>query len=326
MTGLKQQLMLRVENDLKGIEAALNENLKPHLDLVRQTASHLIFSGGKRIRPLLTVLSARICGYNDEFINKFSTITEFLHTATLLHDDVVDGASIRRGKPVAHSIWGAPITVLVGDFLLARALSIAAETKSPEIIRVIAEITENMCQGEILQLVKKGDIHLTEPEYMDMIKRKTGFLIQGACQTGAILAKATDEEESKLAKFGHHLGIVFQIADDLLDYTSDTQVLGKTIGADLKEGKLTLPVIYTLKKSTPQNRAWIERIITQKEFSEDEFEKLIILMQDSGGIQYCRDVAEKHIAQAKNIIRTFDPSETRETLIMLADYTLNRNA
>lgn len=326
MTGLKQQLMLRVENDLKGIEAALNENLNPHLDLVRQTASHLIFSGGKRIRPLLTVLSARICGYSDEFINKFSTITEFLHTATLLHDDVVDGASIRRGKPVAHSIWGAPITVLVGDFLLARALSIAAETKNPDIIRVIAEITENMCQGEILQLIKKGDIHLTESEYMDVIKRKTGFLIQGACQAGAMLAGATDEEESKLAEFGHHIGIVFQIADDLLDYTSDTQVLGKAIGADLKEGKLTLPVIHTLKKSTPENRAWIERIITQKEFSEDKFEKLIKLMRDSGGIQYCRDVAEEHIDLAKNIIRTFDPSETRETLIMIADYTLNRNA
>ena len=138
MTGLKKKLTLRVEEDLQAIETALNENLNPHLDLVRKTASHLIFSGGKRIRPLLNMLSARLCGYTDEFIKKFSTIIEFLHTATLLHDDVVDGASIRRGKPVAHSIWGAPVTVLVGDFLLARALSIASETQNPKIIKIIS--------------------------------------------------------------------------------------------------------------------------------------------------------------------------------------------
>ena len=326
MTGLKQQLTLRVENDLKNIEAALNENLTPHLDLVRQTASHLIFSGGKRIRPLLNMLSARLCGYTDEFIKKFSTIIEFLHTATLLHDDVVDGASIRRGKPVAHSIWGAPVTVLVGDFLLARALSIASETQNPKIIKVIAEITESMCQGEILQLVKKGDIHLTEAEYMDVIKRKTGFLIQGACQTGAILAGASAETENKLSKYGYHIGIVFQIADDLLDYTAKTSVLGKSVGADLKEGKLTLPVIYTLAHTNPKDRAWMEDLITRKDFSADEFETLIKLIKDTGGIRYCREVAENHIDQAKNIIRSFPSSQTSETLIMIADYTLNRNA
>ncbi|MGB9498662.1 MAG: polyprenyl synthetase family protein [Dissulfuribacterales bacterium] len=326
MTGLKQQLTLRVENDLKDIETALKDNLNPHLDLVRQTASHLIFSGGKRIRPLLNMLSARLCGYTDEFIKKFSTIIEFLHTATLLHDDVVDGASIRRGKPVAHSIWGAPVTVLVGDFLLARALSIASETQNPKIIKVIAEITESMCQGEILQLIKKGDIHLTETQYMDVIKRKTGFLIQGACRTGAILAGACAETENKLSKYGYHIGIVFQIADDLLDYTANTSVLGKSVGADLKEGKLTLPVIYTLAHTNPDNRAWMERVITRKNFSGDEFKTLIKLMEDTGGIRYCREIAKDHINQAKNIIRTFEPSETRKTLIMIADYTLNRNA
>ena len=326
MSGLKQKLILLVKDDLQDIEEALNQNLNPHVEMVRETAGHLIFSGGKRIRPLLNMLSARLCGYTDEFIKKFSTIIEFLHTATLLHDDVVDDATIRRGKPVAHSIWGAPVTVLVGDFLLARALHIAAETESPKIIKVIAEITESMCQGEIIQLIKKGDIRLTEKEYMDVIQRKTGFLIQGACQTGAILAGAPIEVENKLSEYGYHIGIVFQIADDLLDYTSDTKVLGKAIGADLKEGKLTLPVIYTLENAGTKDRAWMEKVITNKNFTDNEFKKLIQLMHDIGGIRYCRKVAENHIQQAKKIIQSFPSSQTTETLLLIADYTLNRNA
>jgi octaprenyl-diphosphate synthase len=326
MSGLKQKLMLLVEEDLKDIEAALNQNLNPHVEMVRETAGHLIFSGGKRIRPLLNMLCARLCGYTDEFIKKFSTIIEFLHTATLLHDDVVDNAAIRRGKPVAHTIWGAPVTVLVGDFLLARALHIAAETENPKIIKVIAEITESMCQGEIIQLIKKGDLRLTEKEYMDVIQRKTGFLIQGACQTGAILAGAPIEVENKLSEYGYHIGIAFQIADDLLDYTSDTKVLGKAIGADLKEGKLTLPIIHTLENAGAKDRVWMEKMITGKNFTDNEFKKMIQLMHDTGGIRYCREIAENHIRDAKNIIASFPSSKTTETLLLIADYTLNRNA
>lgn len=326
MSGLKQKLTERVEADLADIENALHQNLTPHVDMVRETAGHLIFSGGKRIRPLLNMLCARLCGYNDDFIKKFCTIIEFLHTATLLHDDVVDDASIRRGKPVAHTIWGAPVTVLVGDFLLARALNIAAETGNPKIIRVIAEITESMCQGEILQLVRKGDVSLTEAEYMDVILRKTGFLIQGACQTGAILADAPPDVEKKLADYGYHIGMVFQIADDLLDYTADTKVLGKAVGADLREGKLTLPVIHALIETTPENRDWMRKIILEKEFTSDEFQRLIRLMNDTGSIRYCRDRAESHVRQARDIIASFPPSPTAETLSMIADYTLNREA
>ena len=326
MNGLKQRLMSRVEADLRDIENALYQNLTPHVEMVRETAGHLIFSGGKRIRPLLNMLCARLCGYTDDFIKKFSTIIEFLHTATLLHDDVVDDAAIRRGKPVAHAIWGAPVTVLVGDFLLARALNIAVETGNPKIIRVIAEITESMCQGEILQLVRKGDFRLTEAEYMDVIRRKTGYLIQGACQTGAILAGAPLDVEKKLADYGHHIGMVFQIADDLLDYTADTAVLGKTVGADLREGKLTLPVIHTLEKVDAGDRDWMGKIITEKKFTSAEFDRLIQLMNDTGSIRYCRDVAGTHIREAREIIATFPPSPTAKTLTMIADYTLNRDA
>ncbi len=326
MTGLKQKLIKRVESDLYDIESALRQSLTPHLDLVAQTAGHLIFSGGKRLRPLLNMLSARLCGYSDPFIKRFSTIVEFLHAATLLHDDVVDGAAMRRGKTAAHLIFGAPVTVLVGDFLLARALSIAAETQNPKIIRVIAEITESMCQGEIVQLVRKGDVRLTESQYMDVIRRKTGYLIQGACQTGAIIAAAPKEVEQKLADFGYHIGIAFQIADDLLDYTSDTKVLGKRIGADLKEGKLTLPVIYSLDKADAHDKQWMTQMIQRMNFSDDEFRHLVNLLYHYGGIDYCQKIAADHVRLAKAIMSTFEPSDTRETLMLIADYTLLRQS
>jgi octaprenyl-diphosphate synthase len=325
MTGLKEQLLSRVEKDLAAIETALDQSLNPHVGLVRDVAGHLIFSGGKRIRPLLNVLSARLCGYKDPFIYPFSTIVEFLHTATLLHDDVVDGADLRRGKPVAHTLYGAPVTVLVGDFLLARGLSIAAKTGNPEIIRVIADITENMCQGEIQQLVKKGDTSLTEAEYMDVIQRKTGFLIQGACETGALIAGAPSETSKSLARFGYHVGMVFQIADDLLDYTADTRDLGKTVGADLREGKLTLPVIHALQKATPKDRKWIKRLIGHPDFTDVEFARLKDRLNHYGGIDYAVTVAGTHVADAAKILGAFPPSETRDTLGMIAEYTLARH-
>ncbi len=324
MTGLKQKLLDQVEPDLEKIETALHENLTPYLDLVKQTAGHLIFSGGKRLRPLLIILCARICGHESAFISKFASIFEFLHTATLLHDDVIDGAAMRRGKPVAHAIWGAPITVLVGDFLLARAMSIAAESENMKIIHVVSEMTEGMSQGEILQLIRKGDIHVSEEDYMTIIRRKTGILIEGACRTGAMLAGADAEKEAALTAYGGHLGIVFQIADDILDYTADTTVLGKAIGADLKEGKLTLPVIHTLKKADPRDRQWLEAVITNPEFSSADFAGLIDLLGKYGGIAYARKVAAEHVRAAKERLHIFEPSPTRDILYMVADYALDR--
>ncbi|MBW2670019.1 MAG: polyprenyl synthetase family protein, partial [Deltaproteobacteria bacterium] len=182
MNDIKHKILNLVKDDLSEIEVALKQNLNPHFDLVSQIAGHILFSGGKRLRPLLMVLSARICGYDGNYEKTFSTIFEYLHAATLLHDDLVDEATLRRGKPVANSIWGNAIAVLVGDFLLARSLSIAAETKRPDVIKVVAEITENMSQGEIHQLMKKGCIDLTEKEYMEIIRRKTAVLFQGTCR------------------------------------------------------------------------------------------------------------------------------------------------
>ncbi len=256
----------------------------------------------------------------------YSTIFEYLHAATLLHDDLVDGATLRRGKPVAHSIWGNPITVLAGDFLLGRSLSISAETGLPKVIKIIAKITEDMSQGEIHQLIRMGNLDLTEDEYMEIIRRKTAVLMQGACWTGALIATASEREEKALSEYGFNLGIAFQMADDLLDYTSDTSILGKEIGIDLKEGKLTLPVIYSLKKVNSEDRIIMEKIITDKNFSFNDFKILIGLLEKCGGLEYTKRLASEHIEKAKKSILFFKPSATKDLLLNIADYALVREA
>ena len=326
MSDLKHKILALVKDDLLEIEAALEQNLNPYLDLVSKIAGHILFSGGKRIRPLLMVLSAKICGYDGDYDKTFSTIFEYLHAATLLHDDIVDEATLRRGKPVAHSIWGSATAVLVGDFLLARALSISAETERPDIIKVVAEITESMSQGEIHQLMRKGSLDISEEEYMEVIRCKTAVLFQGACLVSALLADATKEEGTALSQYGFNLGIAFQMADDLLDYTLDTSVLGKEVGADLKEGKLTLPVIYSLKEAGVKDRIQMEKIITNRNFSVDDFERLIELMKKYGGQTYTQNLAAEYVKIAKDALGVFEPSKTREILMMLADYTLARKA
>jgi len=326
MSDIKHKILALVKDDLREIETALEENLNPHLDLVSKIAGHILFSGGKRLRPLLTVLSARICGYDGDYDKTFSTIFEYLHAATLLHDDLVDQATLRRGKPVAHSIWDNATTVLVGDFLLARALSIASETELPNVIRIVAEITENMSQGEIHQLMRKGSLDLTEKEYMEIIRRKTAVLFQGACRVSALIAGAPKEKEIALSDYGFNLGIAFQMVDDLLDYTLDTGVLGKEVGADLKEGKLTLPVIYSLKAADAEDRAQMETIIKNRDFSVHVFKKLISLIKKYGGQKYTEKLAAEYVRNAKDALAVFNNSKTKDILLMIADYTLARNA
>ncbi len=326
MKDLKTRILENVKDDLEAIEAELKANLNPNLDLVAQVAEHILFSGGKRLRPLLMVLAARICGYSGTYDKTFSTIFEYLHAATLLHDDLIDGAKMRRGQPVAHSIWGNETAVLVGDFLLARGLSIAAETEKPKVIKVIANITENMSQGEIDQLQHKGRLDLTESEYMEVIRRKTAVLFEGACRISAILADADQAKEDALSSYGFNLGMAFQMADDLLDYTHDSKPLGKTVGADLKEGKLTLPVIYALTAAEPGDRSAMEKTITNSDFSDEEFKILIEHLDKYGGITYTQTKAAEHIRIAKQALAVFDASDTKDILLDVADYALARKA
>jgi octaprenyl-diphosphate synthase len=287
-------------------------------------AGHILFSGGKRLRPLLMVLSARMCSYNGNYEKTFSTALEYLHTATLLHDDLVDGATLRRGKTVAHATWGNSITVLVGDYLLARALSISAGTGRLRVVQVLAELTENMSQGEVHQLMRKGDIKLTEDEYLVIIRRKTAVLFEAACQVSAIIADAPEDREKALAEYGFNLGIAFQMADDLFDYTLQTSDFGKEVGADLREGKLTLPVIYALKQANSRDRDLMIKIIGNTDFTTDDFKTLLDLLVKYGGIDYTQETAASYIDTAKNALAVFEPSPTKETMLDIADYALQR--
>jgi octaprenyl-diphosphate synthase len=325
MKGLKDQILGDVAEDLSAIEEALVENLDPYLPFVSHVAKYIMFSGGKRIRPLLMVLSARLCGYQGNYDKTLSVVFEYLHAATLLHDDVVDGAEVRRGNPVAHSIWGAPGTVLAGDFLLARSIAIAAQTDQIAILDVLAHTTAEMSEGEIDQLLRRQDLSTDEEQYMEVIKRKTAYLIRAACQTGALLANAPEDQVDALVHFGYHLGMAFQLVDDLLDYTADAQVLGKATGTDLTEGKLTLPVIYALQHSTVEDRNRMETIIRGATFSQKEFDSILQLVGRYGGIAYTRRKAKEHIDRAKRCLGIFDVSKTRRLLEDLADYVVVRN-
>ena len=322
--GLKQRIIEQVATDLEKVEIALEHHLNPNLELVRQIASHLLFSGGKRLRPLLMIHSARLCGYNNGFEIQFSIIFEYLHAASLLHDDVVDEADIRRGKKAAHTKWSAPKVVLTGDFLMARALDIAAKIKEPDIISVIAKITRDMSQGEIDQLTKKGKLDLSEKEYLEVIKRKTAVLIQGGCQCGAILAKAEKEKEDALNQYGFHLGMAFQMADDLLDYTASAKELGKNPGADMREGKLTLPMIHSLANAEPDDKKWMQDAIAATQFNPDQFEKLKEKLYKYKGIEYTQKRAQDHVKKAKACLNSFHDCQSKQLLCLIADYSIER--
>lgn len=325
MKDLKEEILESVHQDLDEIEVALTENLKPYLPLVSHVANYIMFSGGKRIRPLLMVLSARLCGYKGGYDKTLSVVFEYLHVASLLHDDLVDGADVRRGNPVAHSIWGNPATVLVGDFLLARSIAIAAQANSTSIINVLAHTTVQMSGGEIHQLLNLRDLTMGETDYMEVIRRKTAYLIQAACQVGALISEAPEEQVQALADYGHHLGIAFQMIDDLLDYTADAGVLGKATGTDLREGKLTLPVIYALNRATSEDRRRLETIIGDSDITESDFETVLELIKKYGGIAYTRERAQEYIEQAKKSLDIFDASKPRTLLKQLADYVIVRN-
>jgi octaprenyl-diphosphate synthase len=325
MNDLKDRIIKSVGDDLKAIETALKENLNPHIDLVRKVAGHIIFSGGKRLRPLLMVLSARLCNYKGGREIDFATIFEYLHAATLLHDDIIDGAPRRRGQPVANTIWDSPTVILTGDFLLARSLTIASKTGDPRAISTIANITEEMSQGEIQQLHRKGALDLSEEEYMEIIRRKTAVLFQGACRIGAMIAGVASEREKALAEFGSRLGMAFQMADDLLDYSLDSKTLGKEVGADLKEGKLTLPVIHSLANASGDDRAWMENLIKNCLFEPDDFKRLIGMLETYGGITYTRRLAGEAVRSAKDALAAFPMSGPKKILLDIADYALTRN-
>jgi octaprenyl-diphosphate synthase len=293
-----KSILRELEGEVAAINQALAANLQTHVPFIAQVGRHILLSGGKRIRPLLFLLSARLCGCRGDHLVDFSTIFEYLHAATLLHDDVVDAATVRRGLSTANTIWGNQAVILVGDFLLAKSLSLAVETDRLKVLQVLAHTTTLMAEGEILQLLHTGNLDLTEDQYYEVINRKTAALMAAACQIGAILGGVGEAQEEALRQFGLNLGITFQLVDDILDYTGDEKELGKPVINDLKEGRITLPFIHALAHLGEADRRRLREIAGN--LTPELAPELLALLQKSGSLDYARDQARHYTLLAQD--------------------------
>ncbi|HIE33301.1 MAG TPA: polyprenyl synthetase family protein [Thermodesulfobacteriaceae bacterium] len=320
----KERLLSAIAEDLKKIEAALGAVQASQVPFINEVSHYILFAGGKRLRPLLTVLCARLCGYEDEQIYRLSVLFEYLHAATLLHDDVVDGAEFRRGRKAAHNLWGNQATILVGDYLYARALRIAVEEGNFDILKVVTQTTLLMSEGEVLQLLNCDNTGLTEKEYEDVIFRKTAALISAACECGGIMAGISDKEREALREFGRHLGLAFQITDDLLDYLGVSEETGKDIGTDFKEGKVTLPLLYTLNQASESDRTRLLSLLRDTEPSRETFREAVEIINRYRGFEYTRQRAEVEVERALSHLFVFSQNPTRDLLENLARYILVR--
>lgn len=300
------ELLAALAPDIAAINRALEANLTTHVPFISQVGRHILLSGGKRVRPLLFVLSARLCGCRSNHLADFSTIFEYLHAATLLHDDVVDAATVRRGTSTANTIWGNQAVILVGDFLLAKALSLAVTTDRLKVLKVLAHATTMMAEGEILQLLHARNLDLTEEEYFEVIHRKTAVLMSAACQIGAIVSGAPPEQEEALARFGLNLGLTFQLVDDILDFTGDERQLGKPVANDLKEGRITLPLIAALKRASEAERRRLKELAqdVRPEYTGEIRE----LLERLGALDYARQRAREYTRAAQEDLRLFPES------------------
>jgi octaprenyl-diphosphate synthase len=317
-------LIQKLQMDIDEINFHLEENLKSHVPLISEINRHILIGGGKRLRALLFVLCARLCGHSGEQLYHFSSIFEYLHAATLLHDDVIDNADSRRGKPSANVVWGNSASVLVGDFLLAKSFALAVETQSLHFLDILSQTTTYMAEGMVSELIHSHDLAATEETYRNILINKTAILISAACQTGAVLGKASVEKEQALARYGLELGISFQLIDDLLDYIGTKKDFGKPVGNDFKEGKITLPLIYALGKSSEKEKDKIRQIAEKKSFEPQDFKFVLDLVSKHGGLEFTREKAMTAVNKAKEFIRNFPPDEIRQTLLDLADYVIER--
>ncbi|HFC97898.1 MAG TPA: polyprenyl synthetase family protein [Thermosulfurimonas dismutans] len=320
----KESLIAALSPDLKRIEEALSAVQASQVPFINEVSHYILFAGGKRLRPLLTVLCARLCGYEDPKIYDLAVLFEYLHAATLLHDDVVDGAEFRRGRRAAHNLWGNQATILVGDYLYARALRIAVEKGNFEVLDVVTSTTVLMSEGEVLQLLNVDNTGLTEAEYEEVIFRKTAALMAAACECGGIMAGVSPEERKALYEFGRRLGMAFQITDDLLDYLGAAEETGKGIGTDFREGKVTLPLLYALNEADDPDRFRLITLLRDLEPSPETFREACRIIERWGGFTRARQRAEEEVKGALSALSLFPPSSTRKLLEDLTRYLLVR--
>jgi octaprenyl-diphosphate synthase len=311
-----------MEKDLERVDQEFRNNLRSHVPIIAAIGEHLLESGGKRVRAKLLLLSAKLCGYSGENHISMASLIEFIHTATLLHDDVVDNAKLRRGVKSANAKWGNEACVLVGDFLFTKCFSRMVESNNWRILHTISKATTIIAEGELEELIRTNDLSLTEEKYLTIIARKTAHLISAATQIGAILGNASGEKEDALAKFGMDVGIAFQLIDDNLDYISHKS--GKEIGIDLQEGKVTLPLIFTLKHCDPGEKALIQETVSVQPITKEAFFRVSKVIERYRGVQYTWEKAKEYVERAKGYLQLFPNSREKEALCTLADYVLER--
>jgi octaprenyl-diphosphate synthase len=313
-----------IGEDLKNVELQFKKDLQSDVPLIRKVGEYVLSSGGKRIRPALLLLAAKLCGYAGDRHVPLASVIEFIHTATLLHDDVVDNANLRRGIASANTLWGNEASVLVGDFLFSKSFSLMVADGDLAVLKVLSAATTIIAEGEVLQLVSTSDMELTEERYVEVVKCKTAILLSAACQAGAILGKAQPSQEEALRDFGLNLGIAFQLMDDTLDYVASEEEFGKCIGHDLEEGKITLPLIHTLKRCTPAERERIGEIVDKELLDKCDFQAVFELVHCYGGIDYAIGRARDYIAEGKALLDVFPPSPDKDALLSLSDYVVTR--
>ena len=320
----KGDFLERLQGDIEKVNYYLMENLRSHIPLIAEVNQHILTGGGKRLRSLLFVICARLCGYEGERAYTLSSIFEYLHAATLLHDDVIDKADTRRGKPAANTVWGNSAAVLVGDFLLSKSFTLAVESQKLRLLEVLSSTTTQMAEGMVLELIHTNDLAVAEETYRRILINKTAILISAACQTGAIWGEAPEKEEQALGDYGLDLGIAFQMVDDLLDYIASEQETGKTVANDFKEGKITLPLIYALSKCSAEEQKRIEVLAKKTSPDQKELKPVFELVQKYGGLQYTRERAESHKNRAKKALEIFPPGPDRQILEDLAEFVIAR--
>jgi octaprenyl-diphosphate synthase len=312
-------------DEVGGVEDQVRENLDSSVTLINTVAAHILNSGGKRIRPLLLVLCARLCGYSGRDHHQLSSLVEFIHTATLLHDDVVDDAELRRGRRTARKVWGNQISILVGDYLYSKAMAQIVEFRSQGINEVLAEACTKMAEGEVLQLYYNGNPAMPESDYLKIVEHKTAGLIAAACRMGAIIADAPEDRLDALFRFGQYVGIAFQVADDTLDYTADGARLGKTLGQDLRQGKATMPLLHLLQHCSDADRQMIKDRMETRTLTEDDLSRLIHLMEEMGSIAYAMERAQAFVVAAHRELDLFEDCTAKRALVVAADYMVTRD-
>lgn len=323
-----KQIQQLVETDMQAVNDLIQRRLQSDVALVNQLSHYIINSGGKRLRPMLALLMARACGYTGDRHVDIAAIVEFIHTATLLHDDVVDESEMRRGKDTANTVWGNQAAVLVGDFLYSRSFEMMVDVDEMRVMQIMAKTTNIIAEGEVLQLLNVNDADTTEARYMEVIYSKTAKLFEAACQLGAVLSGLSSEQEKSVAQYGVHLGTAFQLVDDILDYSTDAQALGKNVGDDLAEGKPTLPLIIALKRSEGAGASEDSSLIRKaiKEGGLAHIQAIMQIINNTDSLNITKEVAVAEIKKAIACLDCLEDSEYKTALIDLAIFSSNRTS